>query len=84
MTNAEMATNLVINYLESEGIYVGTPETIAIVNKWEAKLDPIDFISLAAVAIADPNEIALSIPEIRKIRDFYFPSKIYFKGVFNG
>lgn len=77
MTNAEMAIELVINYLESEGIYVGTPETKAIVNKWESKLDPIDFISLAAVALFNPNKNALTNIEIREIREFYFPSKNY-------
>ena len=77
MTNAEKATELAINYLESEGISVGTKETKAIIDKWEAKLDPIDFISLAAIAIENPNEFELSISEIRKIREFYFPSENY-------
>ena len=77
MTNAEMATELVINYLETENIIVGTPEITKIVNKWEARLDPIDFISLAAIALSDPNKIALSNIEIREIREFYFPSENY-------
>lgn len=77
MTNAEKAIELAVNYLESENIMVGTPEIAKVVNKWEARLDPIDFISLAAVAIADPYEIALSNKEIRKIREFYFPSENY-------
>lgn len=77
MTNAEKATELVVNYLEAEGIIAGTRETKAIVNKWESKFDPIDFISLAAIAIEDPKETNLSTSEIRKIRDFYFPSKNY-------
>lgn len=72
MTNAELATQLVINFLESEHITVGTNEITKTVEKWESRLDPIDFISLAAVAIADPNEIALTNNEIRKIREFYF------------
>lgn len=72
MTNAELATQLVINFLESEHITVGTHEITKTVEKWESRLDPIDFISLAAVAIADPNEIALTNNEIRKIREFYF------------
>ena len=75
MTNAEMAIELAINYLETEGITVGTREVTRVVNKWEEKLDPIDFISLAAVAISDPNEITLTISEIRQIRNFYFPYK---------
>ena len=75
MTNAEMAIELAINYLETEGITVGTREITRVVNKWEEKLDPIDFISLAAVAISDPNEITLTISEIRQIRNFYFPYK---------
>ena len=77
MTNAERATELIINYLEVESISAGTPEIKAIVEKWEARLDPIDYISLAAVAISDPNEIALTTSEIRQLRDFYFSSKIY-------
>lgn len=82
MTNAEMAINLVINFLESENITVGTPEITKIVNKWEAKLDPIDFISLAAVAISNPNEIALSRAEIREMREFYFPSENFIERSF--
>lgn len=77
MTNAERATELVINYLESENILVGTPETKALANKWEEKLDPIDFISLAAIVIENPRKINLSNSEIRRIREFYFPSKDY-------
>ena len=77
MTNAELATNLIINFFESEGICVSTPEIKEIVNKWEAKLNPIDFISLAAVSISNPNEIVLTNSEIRQIREFYFPSKFY-------
>lgn len=72
MTNAEMATELAINFLESENISVGTAEMAKIVNKWEARLKPIDFVSLAAVAISNPNEIALTNAEIRKMREFYF------------
>ena len=77
MTNAEMATELVIDYLESEGIMVDTPSIEKVVNKWEDRLDPIDFISLAAIAISDPQEIALTTTEIREFRDFYFPSENY-------
>ena len=73
MTNAEMATQLVINFLETENITVGTPEITKIVNKWEARLDPIDFISLAAVTISNPNKTELSNSEIRNFRNFYFP-----------
>ncbi len=77
MTNAEKAIELMINFFETENISVNTEEIIATVNKWEARLDPIDFISLAAVAISNPNEIVLTISEIREIREFYFPSKNY-------
>ncbi len=72
MTNAEMATELAINFLESENINVEKAEIAKIVNKWEARLSPIDFVSLAAVAISNPNEIALTNTEIRKMREFYF------------
>ena len=82
MTNADMAVELIINYLESENIYVGTAEIRSIVEKWEVRLDPIDFISLAAVAISNPNENALTISEIREMREFYFPSKNYLERSF--
>ena len=78
MTNTEMAIELVINYLESEHIIVGTNEISKKVNEWEKKLGPIDFISLAAIVLEDPNKIALTNIEIRKIREFYFPSENYF------
>lgn len=77
MSNTWLAVELVINYLESEGISYGTAEIINIVDKWESRLDPIDFISLAAVAIANPQEVALTKSEIREIRNFYFPSENY-------
>lgn len=78
MTNTEMAIELVINYLESEHIIVGTNEISKKVNEWEKKLGSIDFISLAAIVLEDPNKIALTNIEIRKIREFYFPSENYF------
>jgi len=74
MSNAESAVELVINYLEAENILMTTEQAASIVNKWEAILDPIDCISLAAVAIANPKEIALSQSEIRQIKEFFFPS----------
>lgn len=74
MTNAEKAIELMINYLESERIMVGTPEITRTVIKWEERLNPIDFVSLAAVALENPREIALSRDQIRRIRNFYFPS----------
>ena len=77
MSNTWLAVELVINYLESEGISCGTVEIINMVDKWESRLDPIDFISLAAVAIANPQEVALTKSEIREIRNFYFPSENY-------
>lgn len=72
MTNLELATELMINYLESENITADP----AVAAKWEARFPSLDFISLAALAIADPTESALTISEIRYIRDFFFPSKI--------
>lgn len=72
-SNAELATELVINYFESENITVGTPEIKEIINKWETIFDPIDFVSLAALTIYNPSKVELSRSEIRKIRDFYFP-----------
>ena len=78
MTNAEMAVELVVNYLESENIIVGTREISKKVDEWEKKLNPIDFISLAAIVLEDPNKIALTNNEIRKIREFYFPSENFF------
>ena len=74
MTNADLATELVINYFESEHIMITTPQIDSKVREWETKLDPIDFISLAAIVIEDPNNFVLSKTEIRKIRNFYFPS----------
>lgn len=82
MTNAEKATQLIINFFEAENIMVGTPEIVKIVNKWQAKLDPIDYISLAAVAISNPNETALTNSEIREFRNFYFPSEDFIERSF--
>lgn len=79
----KLAIELIINYLKSEGIMVGKREIKKIVNKWKDKLDPIDFIFLVAVAIANPNENVLTISEIRKIREFYFPQKKYDFNYFN-
>lgn len=70
-------TEIIIKYLEEEGIYVGTKETQDIVEKWQAKLHLSDAIDLAAVAIANPNEIAISKAEIREFRQFFFPSINY-------
>ena len=74
MTNAELATKIIISYFEAENIQEQTPTILARVNKWEARLNPLDALSLAAVAISDPPEISLTIPEIRQLREFYFPS----------
>jgi hypothetical protein len=74
MTNAELATKIIISYFEAENIQEQTPTILARVNKWEARLNPLDALSLAAVAISDPPEIFLTIPEIRQLREFYFPS----------
>ena len=71
--NAELATELVINYFKSENISIDIPEIKEIINKWEAIFDPIDFVSLAALTIYNPSKVELSRNEIRKIRDFYFP-----------
>lgn len=73
MTNAEMAIDLVVNYFEANHIMVGTSEIREIVNRLEEKFDPIDFISLAALAISNPNKFEFTISEIREIRNYYFP-----------
>lgn len=75
MKNTELAVELMINYLESEGISLDTKSATKAVNKWSNRLGDIDFISLAAVAISDPNELVLTEKEIRNFREFYFPSK---------
>lgn len=75
MTNAEVATKLVIDFLESELITVRTSEITPIIHKWESKFDPIDPVSLAALVIANPTDSTVSVNEIREIREFYFPSK---------
>ena len=82
MTNAEMATKLVIDFFEAENIMVDTPAITKIINKWEAKLDPIDYISLAAVAISNPNDFAFTKAEIREFREFYFPSENFIERSF--
>lgn len=73
MTNAEMAIELVVNYFEANHIMVRTSEIREIVNRLEEKFDPIDFISLAALAISNPNKFEFTISEIREIRNYYFP-----------
>jgi hypothetical protein len=78
MTNAEKAISIIIEYLESEGIMAGTAEITKNVDYWESKLDPIDPMSLAAVAIANPYESALTNSEIREIRNFYFSSEKFY------
>jgi hypothetical protein len=78
MTNAEKAISIIIEYLESEGIISGTAEITKNVDYWEAKLDPIDPMSLAAVVIANPYENALTSSEIREIRNFYFSSEKFY------
>lgn len=69
------AQTILINYLASENIYMSHKEAEAAIKKWEAKYPKIDAISLAAIAISDPYETALSDSEIREIRNFYFPPK---------
>lgn len=83
--NAEIATKLVISYLEAEKIMVGTPEIKEKVNLWEDRLDPIDSLSLAAVVLFNPTEIILSQSDIRRIKETFFPSNnfTYNKGGFN-
>lgn len=72
MSNAERAIELIINYFEAEHIMIRTSEIEKNVNKWEKRLDPIDFISLAAISIENPNKFDFTIYEIRKIRDSFF------------
>lgn len=74
MTNIELATNIIVNYFEAEGIQEQTSTIAVRATKWEARLAPIDALSLAAVVIADPPELALTNEEIRQLREFYFPS----------
>lgn len=72
MSNIILATELVVNFLETEHITANNSEIIKLVQKWESRLAPIDFISLAAVVISNPNKIELTNSEIREMRDFYF------------
>lgn len=66
------ATEIILDYLESEKICVGTKETREIVKKWQSRLHLSDPIDLAAVALANPNEIAVTNLEIREFRKFFF------------
>lgn len=72
MSNIILATELVVNFLEAEHITANNSEIIKLVQEWESRLAPIDFISLAAVVISNPNKIELTNSEIREMRDFYF------------
>lgn len=74
-TNTEKIVNIIIDYLESENIYAGTGETRAIVQKWENRFPQLDNISLAALSLANPNEINISDSEIREFKEFFFPSE---------
>ena len=74
-TNTEKIVNIIIDYLESENIYAGTTETRAIVQKWENRFPQLDNISLAALSLANPNEINISDSEIREFKEFFFPSE---------
>lgn len=69
------AQNILINYLSSEHIYISHSEAAAAIEKWESRYPNLDPLSLAAIAISDPYEIALAENEIREIRNFYFPPK---------
>lgn len=71
----EEIVNIIIDYLESENIYAGTPETTAVVQKWENHYPHLDNLSLAALALANPNEIQISDSEIREFKEFFFPSE---------
>lgn len=70
----EKVVDIIIDYLESENIYAGTPETRAIVQKWYNKFPNLDNLSLAALALANPNEVQISDSEIREFKEFFFPS----------
>lgn len=74
-TRTEVVVNIIINYLESEHINAGTAETRAIVQKWEDRFPNLDDLSLAALSLANPNEIQISNSEIREFKDFFFPSE---------
>ena len=73
MSKVDLSIELVINYLESEHITVGTPEIKNLVIKWHEILPTIDFISLAAIVLYNPNKNVLSDIEIREIRKYFFP-----------
>lgn len=73
MSKVDLSIELVINYLESEHITVGTPEIKNLVIKWNEILPTIDFISLAAIVLYNPNKNVLSDIEIREIRKYFFP-----------
>ena len=77
MTKKDLAFELTINYLTSEEIYVDPFLIKEKIKKWNELVPTIDFISLAALAMADPNEYDFSVSEIRKISEFFFPSKNY-------
>ena len=69
------ALEIMTNYLESEGIHISESEASAAIAKWNRRIPNLDSLSLAAIAISDPTENALTKAEIREIREFYFPSK---------
>lgn len=71
----KMAADLAYNYLQSEGIYVFYSSVYEKCRYWFNQYKDIDFVSLAALAISDPDESHLTKAEIRFFRDFYFPSK---------
>lgn len=72
---------IIINYLRSEGIYVDSAEVEKAVSRWKEKVGNIDAKSLAALAMSNPQENALSEKEIRELRNFYFPSKNFIESI---
>lgn len=77
-SNSTLATKLACGFLESENIPVETTVMQKTVEKWERRLEPINFVELAAIALENPPTPVLTRQEIRKIRSFYFPNLLPF------
>lgn len=66
---------IMMSYLAAEHIFISTKEAETAITKWSTKYPNLDSLSIVALAISDPQEIALAEAEIREIRNFYFPPK---------
>lgn len=69
------AVQIMISYLNSENIFISAAEATSAIAKWTTKFPDLDAFSIVALAISDPQEIAITPNEIREIRNFYFPPK---------